>query len=322
LNFEPALLKSKQQTKKWEKDVGWDKTLDLCQEAMQKMELPWYFGYYWLACFCADFLKGNSVDFSEITFPPPNVAEAWVWRVREEFVKDRGIVMVYHKLGAEDKLYPPYPFLLETSFLFSTELGMRPSEREVYGIAELKRDGTKIKVLGVFKLDENGNVIGQCLASILAPAMTSVQIFFGENKRIPPEFRVEFPMFLATEDVVSVAFKQIQAYREGFKHYIPHPLLKYVGEAKVSLGLDIAEARREAKEDIDRHERGELSFEGLIYSEWERELGREGMVAFKRRHGSMLKAQTAIYHRVRRRLIRRGIPPPTPKPGWRLQLNL
>lgn len=325
LNFKSALLKSEQQTAKWEKDVGWDKAIDVCLEALQKMELPWYLGFYWLACFCADYRKGQSVEFSQITLPPQNVSQAWGWQVREQFVKDRGIVMLYHKMGVGEKLYPPYPFLLETSFPFGLERGKKPSESEVYGIAELDWGGKKVMVDGLFEVNKNGNVTGgRKAASIIPPTGTYQQIFFGEKRRIPPEFRVEFPMFLASEDVVSFAFKQIQAYREGFKHYIPHPLLKYIGEAKVTVGQDILETRHEAKRDIDLYERGELNFEGLIYSEWERELGREGMVAsrLKHRHMSLSRAQTAIYHRVRRRLIRRGIPPPKPKPGWRSQLNL
>ena len=53
LNFEPALLKSEEQTDRWEKEVGWDNVLEVGLEALQLMELPWYFGFYWLACFCA-----------------------------------------------------------------------------------------------------------------------------------------------------------------------------------------------------------------------------------------------------------------------------
>ena len=325
LNFKPALLKSEQQTAKWEKDVGWDKAIDVCLEALQKMELPWYLGFYWLACFCADYQEGQSVDFAQIVMPPEKVSQAWGWRVREQFVKDRGIVMVYHEVGPGGKVYPPYPFLFETSFLFGLQPGEKPHNSEVYGIAELDWGGKKVMVDGLFEVNKNGNVIGgRKAASIIPPTGTYLQIFFGKKRRIPPEFRVELPMFLASEDIVSFAFKQIQAYREGFKHYIPHPLLKYVGEAKVTVGQDILEARHEAKRDIDLYQNGELTFEELIFREWERELERRGTVAFRLKHGqmSLSRAQTVIYHRVRRRLIRRGIPPPTPKPSWRSQLNL
>ena len=121
-----------------------------------------------------------------------------------------------------------------------------------------------------------------------------------------------------------MAFKQIQVYREGFRHYISHPLLKYLGEAKVSLGEDILEERRGPKEDVDRFNKGELIFEDLIYREWQRELAREGIIALRLKHKemSLWEARTAIYHRVRRRLVRRRLLPPRPKKGWRSALIL
>jgi len=325
LNFEPALLKSEEQTDRWEKEVGWDNVLEVGLEALQLMELPWYFGFYWLACFCADYQRRQSPDFSQIKIPPQNAVKAWVQRVTEEFAKDRGIVMVYHKQGAEGKLYPPYPLLLETSFLFALERGEKPPKFEIYGIAEIDWGGEKTRVDGLFEVDRNGSIIGgRKAASILPPPGTYVQIFFGKKRKIPPAFAVEFPMFLATDDVVSGAFKQIQVYREGFRHYISHPLLKYLGEAKVSLGEDILEERRGPKEDVDRFNKGELSFEELIYREWQRELAREGTIAFRLKHKemSLWEARTAIYHRVRRRLVRRGLLPPRPKRGWRSALIL
>ena len=326
LNFKPAVLEAEEQTKSWEKDIGWDKAVEVCLEAMSKMGLPWYFGFYWLACFCADYRSGQSVDYSRIKVPPQNVSQAWGQQIRERFIKNKGIVMLYHKGGGpEGKLYPPYPFLMETSFLFALERGENPPESEIYGISEIDWGGGRTVVDGLFEVNRNGNIIGgRKAASILAPAGTFVQIFFGRKRKIPPAFVVEFPMFLATDDVVSGAFKQIQVYREGFRHYISHPLLKYLGEAKVSLGEDILEERRESKEDVDRFNKGELSFEELIYREWQRELAREGTTALRLKHKrmSLSKARTAIYHRVRRRLVRRGLLPPRPKKGWRSALIL
>ncbi len=326
LNFKPAVLEAEEQTKSWEKDIGWDKAVEVCLEAMSKMGLPWYFGFYWLACFCADYRSGQSVDYSRIKVPPQNVSQAWGQQIWERFVKNKGIVMLYHKGGGpEGKLYPPYPFLMETSFLFALERGENPLESEIYGISEIDWGGGRTVADGLFEVNRNGNIIGgRKAASILTPAGTFVQIFFGRKRKIPPAFVVEFPMFLATDDVVSGAFKQIQVYREGFRHYISHPLLKYLGEAKVSLGKDILEERRGSKEDVDRFNKGELSFEELIYREWQRELAREGTTALRLKHKrmSLSKAQTAIYHRVRRRLVRRGLLPPRPKKGWRSALIL
>jgi hypothetical protein len=101
LNFKPAVLEAEEQTKSWEKDIGWDKAVEVCLEAMSKMGLPWYFGFYWLACFCADYRSGRSVDYSRIKVPPQNVSQAWGQQVRERFVKNKGIVMLY----LEDKTY-------------------------------------------------------------------------------------------------------------------------------------------------------------------------------------------------------------------------
>ena len=118
LSFKPALLKSKEQTDRWEKEVGWDKVVEVCLKALWKTGLPWYFGFYWLTCLCTDYRSERSVDYSQIKVPPENVSQAWGQRVREQSVKNRGIVMLYHKIGPKGKLYPPYPFLIETSFLF------------------------------------------------------------------------------------------------------------------------------------------------------------------------------------------------------------
>jgi hypothetical protein len=111
LNFEPALLKSEGQTAKWEREIGWDKAVQLCLEALARMGLPWYFGLYWVACFCSDYRKGHSVDLSQIRVPPQSASEAWEQRVREQLVKDRGIVIVYHEPATINK--HNIPFALE-----------------------------------------------------------------------------------------------------------------------------------------------------------------------------------------------------------------
>ena len=325
LNFRPALLEEAEEARKWEQAGGWGKAVELSLEAVGKMGLPWYFGFYWLACFSADYQSRESPDFTQIKVPPQNASEAWGQHVREKFVKNRGIVILCHKGGAKGKLYPPYPFLLETSFLFALERGERPPQSEVYGVAEIDWGGRKVKVDGLFSVAENGKIIGRrMVASIRVPAKTYMQILFGEKRTIPPEFKVEFPMFLATEDTLSVAFKLIQAYREGFRHYISHPLLRYLGEAKVQMGEDIIEERREARIDTDRYRKGELTFEELISREWRREFERQGRIASKFRRGqiSRSEAQTAVYHRVRRRLVRGALIPPKLQKGWRSALMM
>ena len=55
MNFKPALLEIEGEAQKWEKEVGWDKVIKLGLEALGETDLPWYFGFYWLACFCADY---------------------------------------------------------------------------------------------------------------------------------------------------------------------------------------------------------------------------------------------------------------------------
>jgi len=295
------------------------------------MGLPWYFGFYWLACFCTDYRSGQSVDYSRIKVPPQNVSQAWGQQVRERFVKNKGIVMLYHKGGGpEGKLYPPYPFLIETSFLFGLERGEKPPEFGTYGTIKVKRDGKLHEVSGVFEVDKDGYIrpsangsIRRNVCQIKVPAGTYVEIFFGEKRGIPPKFGVEFPMFLATKDVVSMAFKQIQAYREGFRYYISHPLLRYSEQVKVEPGTYTVEQMRGPREEINRYNEGELTFEELIQKEWQRELAREGTVALRLKHRQvgLSEARTAIYYRVRRRLLRAGIIPPRPKKGWRSALR-
>ena len=325
MNFKPALLKIEGEAEKWEKEVGWEKVVRLGLEVLGRMDLPWYFGFYWLACFCADYERGDSVDFSRITLPPQNASEVWTELVSEELVNDRGIVMLYHKGGPGKKLYPPYPFVLETGFPFGIERGKKPPGSETYGMAEFVKNGKKHKVDGLFEVDKNGNIITgrRTVASIIAPAGTYVQVFFGQKRRIPPELRVEFPMFLATEDVVDMAFKQIQAYREGVRHYMSHPLLKYIGQAKVSINEGVVRVMREAKEDIVQYQKGDLTFEDLILKEWERELEQGGTIAarLKNKQISKSRAKTVIYHRVRKRLQRSRLIPPRPKKGWRSALK-
>jgi len=326
MNFKPALLGIEGEAGKWEKEVGWKKVIKLGLEALGRMDLPWYFGLYWLSCFCADYERGDSVDFSRIILPPQNASEVWTELVSEELVKDRGIVIVYHKRGPGEKLYPPYPFMLETGFPFGIKRGKKPSDSEVYALAEFDKNGKKHKVDSLFEVDKNGNVIvgRRTVASIIAPAGTYTQVFFGQKRRIPPEFSVEFPTFLATEDVVNTAFRQIQAYRDGVRHYMSHPLLKYIGRAKVKMDEGVVRAMREAKEDIAQYQQGNLTFEELILREWERELKRGGTIAvrLKNKQINRSQAQTIIYHRVRRRLQRSGLMPPKPRKGWRSKLKL
>ena len=325
-NFKPALLENEGQAEKWEEEVGWEKVIRLGLEALEQIGLPWYFGFYWLACFCADYEQKHSVDFSRITLPPENASKVWTDLVSEELIKDRGIVMLYHKRGPGKKLYPPYPFILETGFPFGIKRGEKPSDSEAYGVAEFYKNGEKHKVDGLFEVDKNGKVITgkRTVMSVIAPASTYVEVFFGHNRRLPPELRVEFSMFLATEDVVDMAFSQIQAYRDGVRHYMSHPLLKYIGQAKVKMDEHTGRVMREAKEDIAQYQKGDLTFEDLILREWERELRREGTIATRLKHKEMGKsqAQTAIYHRVRKRLKRSSLTPPRPQKGWRSKLKL
>ncbi len=325
MNFKPALLQIDGEAQKWEKEVGWQKAIGLGLEALRQMGLPWYFGFYWLACFCADYERGDSIDFSGITSPPQKASAVWTDLLRKKLLKDRGTVLLYHKKGPGNKLYPPYPFILETDFPFGIQQGKKPSDSMTYGIVEFEKNGEKHKVDGLFELDKNGNLIPSQreMAAIVAPRGTDVQFFLGET-RIPPELRVEFPMFLATEDVVDMAFKQIQVYRKGVRHYMSHPLLKYIGPAKVSIDEGVIRVRREAKEDIARYQKGELTFTDLILREWERELKQGGTIAVKLKNKqiSESRAATVIYHRLRRRLQRSRLIPPRPQKGWRSKLKL
>ncbi len=319
LNFQPAVLETEEKTKDWERDVGWDKAIGVSMEAMSNMGLPWYFGFYWMACFCADYRRKESVDYSEIRVPPQKASEAWSQGVKEQFVRDRGIVMLYHKGGAKRKLYPPYPFLIETSFLFGLDRGERPSESQKYGTMTVKKEERPHEVSGVFAADKDGFVkpgingsITRNVFQIKVPAGTYAQIFFGEKRGTPPKFTVELPMFLATEDVVSMAFKHIQVYREGFRHYVSHPLLGYAEQVKTEPDKYVVEQMREPKEDIEQYRKGKLAFEELIQREWQRELAREDTVArrLEHRQGGLSRVRTVVYHRVRRRLVRAGITPP------------
>ncbi len=325
MNFKPALLQIDGEAQKWEKEVGWEKVIRLGLKALRQMGLPWYFGFYWLACFCADYEPGDSIDFSRITLPPQKASEVWIDLLRKEQLKDRGTVLLYHKSAPGKKLYPPYPFILETDFPFGIQPGEKPPDSMTYGIVEFEKNGEKHKLDGLFKLDKNGNLIPSQreMAAIIAPPGTDVQFFLGET-RLPPEFRVEFPMFLATGDVVDMAFKQIQGYREGFRHYMSHPLLKYIGPAKVGLGEDIFKVRQEAKEDIARYQKGELTFTDLILREWQRESRRRGTIVVRLENHQVTKskAKTAIYQRVRKRLQRSRLIPPRPQMGWRSTFKL
>ena len=130
-------------------------------------------------------------------------------------------------------------------------------------------------------------------------------------------------MFLATEDVVSMAFKQIQVYRDGFRYYVSHPLLRYSEQVKWEPGTYTVEPMQEPREDIKRYKEGELTFEELMQKEWQRELVQRGKVALRITHRQigLSEARTVIYHRVRRRLARARIMPPRPKRGWRSALK-
>ena len=130
-NFEPALLENKNEYKRWEQEVGWEKVIRLSFEALEQIDLPWYFGLYWLACFCADYKQKDPVDFSRITLPPQDACEVWTNLVSKELVKDRGVVMLYHQGSSGKKIYPPYPFILEAGYPFGIKRGEKPSDSGV-----------------------------------------------------------------------------------------------------------------------------------------------------------------------------------------------
>jgi hypothetical protein len=233
--FNPSYLKTGNEIEKWEKEIGWEKAIRLDFAALGKLGLPWYFGFYWLACFCSDYDKGNSTDFSAITKPPLNVTIAWCDLVQEKIIKDKEPILLFHKGDSRGKIYPPYPFILETSFLFGIEKGQKHSKSETYGIVEFEKNGKKNLMKGAYEVDKSGKINQSIrkVMSFVAPSGTMVLLLFGQKRVTPPAIRVEFTPFLATEDVVSTAFKQIAAFREGNRRYLSHPLLKYIGPAKV-----------------------------------------------------------------------------------------
>lgn len=102
-----------------------------------------------------------------------------------------------------------------------------------------------------------------------------------------------------------------------------HPLLKYIGQAKVKMDEGVVKVMREVKQDIVQYQKGDLTFEDLILKEWERELERGGTIAdrLKNKQISKSRAKTVIYHRVRKRLQRSRLIPPRPQKGWRSALK-
>lgn len=326
MNFSPALLRVEDEAHEWEKEIGWEKVIRFGLEALRRMGLPWYFGFYWLACFCADYERAGRGDFSRIVLPTQNACEAWEGMVTGELVKDRGIILLYHQGGQGGKVYPPYPFILETSFLFGIRRGQKPANSMTYGIAELEKNGKKEKVDGIFDINKNGNVIAgrRTVISLIAPAGTYVHVFFGHKRKMPSEFRIEFTSFLATDDIVDMAFRQVQAYREGERHYMSHPLLKYIGPAKVRTDVFDVLGGEEARDDIAQYQKGTKTFEDLVTREWQRELKRGGALAVRRSNKQVSQSQTktTLYHRVRSRLQRNGLIPPRPPKGWRSRLKL
>ena len=306
-----------------EDTFDWERAAKLGLQCVKEMVLPWYFGFYWLACFCHDYACNGVIDFNRITLPPQRVCEAWGEAARE-CVKDRQFVIVCYQGKPGGKIYPPYPFLVETGFPFSFRPGQEPSNPLVYGIAEYELSGQKHKVDGLFETDEDGNVLPgkRTAAKIFAPKGAIMHIHFGEKRREPSQIKVEFPTFLATDDVVAMAFKQIRAYREGYRRYLSHPILNYVGSSKVNVDEDVKLLRDQIRQEIAQYREGKLTMEDLLFKEWQRELKQKGNVALKLKNQQLSKseAQTAIYYRVRRRFMRNGIEPLKPQKGWRSKL--
>lgn len=170
-------------------------------------------------------------------------------------------------------------------------------------------------------MQEDGRV-ARTVLQIQVPVHSSLEMDIANSRQRQSPFivRLEMPLFLATEDVVKEAFKQIRLFREGFRHYLGHPLTELVQEVKFSREGE-AEKRSIIADEISKFREGALSFTQLLREELKRDkYGREILRSYERQLGkrSDQNAEKAraishrVYLRVRRRLTQRGISPPKP----------
>lgn len=286
--FAPQL--SEDEYRLWEAQYGWKAVVEECLHVLDALWLPWWFADYWLWCF-----YGSNV---------PALDCPWSAALTDILERDRlqhyaGYVM-FLTPSEDKKPAPPYPFLLQTPF----PIGQRRKSRS-----------------SASKIDPAEQQEGwQTVFSSSAPGKHFHCTYFCDNRRQPSPllFKLEIPIFLATDDVLRAAFRQMQFYRDGFLHNVSYPLPMYM--QKLKLGRGSTEAFTE--DTLGKYAKGEISIDQLLREEfsheremlalWEEAYGRGGE-RYKERETELAHR---VYKRVRQRLTRRGLMPAKPRRGW------
>lgn len=308
----------------WEKTVGWRLVIKEGFKTLKRLWLPWWFDEYWLQCFWGDC---KALTYSLGSRPWD---EDLISMEMKRFLKPHypGCTITFspHSNG---KSGVPWPFIFSTPFpiIYEREVEGAISENgEIfYGVQEFMWKGKRETRPGLFKKLKDGRY-EYCPAVIKPPAGCLTKLYFSDKRAVSPVVaRLEMPLFLATDDVLEEALKQIRLFRQGFLHYLGHPLNKIAQEVKFSNGEGVVKKKRKIAKEILAFSEGKYSFTQLLQREfrrdeeiqetlsnYEKEFGRRD----QRYKDEARELAHKVYLRVRRWLKRRGISPQKPDRGW------
>lgn len=309
----------------WEKTVGWKLVIKECFKTLKSLWLPWWFDGYWLQCFWGGC---KALAYSSGNRP---------WDKDLSSMEDKRFLKPYYpgctitfSPYSNGELGVPWPFIFSTPFPIVYEQKVEEALSEngeiFYGAQEFMWGGKRETRVGLFKKLKDGRYEYKAPAVFKPPAGSFTKIHFSNKQAASPALmRLEMPLFLATDDILEEALKQIRLFRQGFLHYLGHPLNKIAQGVKFSTGEEQMKKKLIIKEETLAFREGKYSFTQLLQREFRRDKEiQETLSNYEKKYGrrhpryknEARQLAHKVYLRVRRWLKRGATSPGKPNRGW------
>jgi len=331
----------------WEAKHGYREVLEIALTEVERQKLPPYFALYWTICFYANWERGLDKIVWPSSWPAEaemEVASRVATAIGLSCTDDTPKQMVVWGLasGEKGKVYPPYPFILSIPPLFTFIDGYTK-----------KPISSKTEVLSVHNVRE----INSRFYCRLCDTKDGLQPSFIVE--IPDEFRNEELLELAywlsfrlklytksatvwtkagDQDITAdysirlrgyvhkvskgVSLTSVPDLKKIVVEHGPKRLRSYIQRGKVRPTYKSPRI----SQSLERYAAGEASFEDLLREEWfstevqsDLDFELNGCRDINKRGATERKWRKLIYRRVRRRLEKAGLKPPSPRWGWWLE---
>ena len=308
----------------WVSKVGWKPVIKEALESLRKFSLPWLFAEYWLNCFWGEC---EALSWSSENTSP--------WSADYTEVVTQGIVKPYYSRttltyskGMSKKVSFPWPFVISVNFPYAVRKGDKTLSDYFWGKQKYQWHGKQRERVGLFRKEQDGRWT-YILRQFVAPQGYKLEVYFPDEKSsqtvMPLSVSLEMPLFLATDDVLKIAFQQVRYFRNGFHQLIGHPLIEKAKTVGFAKGGDIRKRQSVIAEEILALSGGKRSFTELLQSEFVRDKDiRETLKKYENTYGKQdprykdkaRREAHTVYVRVRKWLEKRGIPREKPERGW------